>query len=186
MDDCYNDNICCPQWSLLGECHKTEKWMACNCRVSCGYCMPGNYSYGTCSDYHADCHGWAVLGECEKRSWMLENCRHSCRSCYSQEDLREMCSGPVGRESYLRTPLRKQAFHRLAGHTMLSRHLSPWGQVEGDYSDRLSHGGSMGWSNRGGAHGPPEVPIVSPTSFQSPTLIVPLGWAWIRRLRRKK
>ncbi|XGW23343.1 hypothetical protein V3C99_005520 [Haemonchus contortus] len=95
-DGCYNENVCCAYWSLLGECRKSPAWMACNCRVSCGHCVPLDYGYGSCLDYHRDCAGWARQGECEKNPWMSENCRASCRTCYSQFDLRSMCRGPVG------------------------------------------------------------------------------------------
>ncbi|VDM51685.1 unnamed protein product [Angiostrongylus costaricensis] len=101
--ECYNENICCPHWSLQGECTKLQTWMACNCRVSCGYCVPQNYNYGSCLDYHPECQGWARLGECERNPWMLENCRFSCQSCYSHWNLREICGVPAGKISALRS-----------------------------------------------------------------------------------
>uniref|UniRef100_A0A158P622 ShTK domain protein n=1 Tax=Angiostrongylus cantonensis TaxID=6313 RepID=A0A158P622_ANGCA len=102
-NECYNENICCPHWSLQSECTKQQSWMACNCRVSCGHCIPQNYSYGSCHDYHLECQGWARLGECERNPWMLENCRFSCQSCFSHWDLREMCGEPAGKISALRS-----------------------------------------------------------------------------------
>lgn len=31
------------------------------------------------------------MGECNKNSWMLENCRQSCNSCLNEYELRQMC-----------------------------------------------------------------------------------------------
>ncbi|KHN76800.1 Putative tyrosinase-like protein tyr-3 [Toxocara canis] len=88
---CYNENVCCPLWGLQGQCSLNATWMACNCKVSCGLCIPTHYNYGTCNDYHTSCRAWAAAGECTRNSWMLENCRTSCRSCLDQWELRERC-----------------------------------------------------------------------------------------------
>uniref|UniRef100_A0A0M3IBJ1 Tyrosinase_Cu-bd domain-containing protein n=2 Tax=Ascaris TaxID=6251 RepID=A0A0M3IBJ1_ASCLU len=88
---CFNENACCPLWGLQGQCSLNATWMACNCKVSCGVCIPIDYNYGTCNDYHASCRAWAAAGECARNSWMLENCRMSCRSCMDQWELRERC-----------------------------------------------------------------------------------------------
>ncbi|CEF65087.1 Tyrosinase copper-binding domain and ShKT domain and Uncharacterised domain, di-copper centre-containing protein [Strongyloides ratti] len=96
---CFNENVCCPIWGIMGECARNPFWMSCNCRVSCGFCVPNDYYYGSCNDYHRQCQEWANRGECQKNPWMTENCRSSCQSCYSQYELRSMCrSGtkPIG------------------------------------------------------------------------------------------
>uniref|UniRef100_A0A0M3HL59 ShKT domain-containing protein n=1 Tax=Ascaris lumbricoides TaxID=6252 RepID=A0A0M3HL59_ASCLU len=49
------------------------------------------YRLTACNDYHASCRAWAAAGECARNSWMLENCRMSCRSCMDQWELRERC-----------------------------------------------------------------------------------------------
>ncbi|KAH7727730.1 TYR-4 protein [Aphelenchoides avenae] len=75
--------------------------MRCNCRVSCGACIPQDYFYGTCDDYHRDCQSWANRGECGKNPWMLENCKFSCGTCLTNFELRQLCrsggSPPRGR-----------------------------------------------------------------------------------------
>uniref|UniRef100_A0A915Q5D0 receptor protein-tyrosine kinase n=1 Tax=Setaria digitata TaxID=48799 RepID=A0A915Q5D0_9BILA len=88
---CYNENVCCPLWGLQGQCSRNVTWMACNCKVSCGLCIPADYDYGTCNDYHRNCPTWAAHGECDTNAWMLENCRRSCRSCLDQWQLRHRC-----------------------------------------------------------------------------------------------
>ncbi|UMM11436.1 hypothetical protein L5515_000726 [Caenorhabditis briggsae] len=95
-DGCYNENVCCAVWGLMGECRKNTGYMACNCRVSCGHCFPEDYNYGSCVDYHRSCAGWARVGECQKNPWMAENCRSSCNSCYTQSELRRMCGTTAG------------------------------------------------------------------------------------------
>lgn len=45
-DGCFNENVCCAVWGLMGECRKNTRYMACNCRVSCGHCYPEDYNYG--------------------------------------------------------------------------------------------------------------------------------------------
>lgn len=88
---CFNENICCPLWGLQGQCSRNATWMACNCKVSCGLCIPSDYYYGTCNDYHTNCRAWAARGECSRNAWMLENCRTSCRSCMNQFELHNRC-----------------------------------------------------------------------------------------------
>lgn len=44
---CYNENVCCPLWGLQGQCSRNVTWMACNCKVSCGLCIPIDYDYGS-------------------------------------------------------------------------------------------------------------------------------------------
>ncbi|KAL3100944.1 hypothetical protein niasHS_001404 [Heterodera schachtii] len=96
---CFNENICCPFWGIMGECRKNSAWMNCNCRVSCGTCIPRGYDFGSCSDYHPECRQWAMKGECQKNGWMLENCKRSCESCVNFRELRQLCrSRPVGSE----------------------------------------------------------------------------------------
>ncbi|KAI6230436.1 hypothetical protein M3Y99_01062800 [Aphelenchoides fujianensis] len=88
---CFNENICCQLFGLQGQCAANATWMACNCRVSCAHCIPRDYNYGACEDYHRDCGSWSRQGECERNPWMLENCRRSCNSCFSAAELRRMC-----------------------------------------------------------------------------------------------
>uniref|UniRef100_A0AC35FKF3 ShKT domain-containing protein n=1 Tax=Panagrolaimus sp. PS1159 TaxID=55785 RepID=A0AC35FKF3_9BILA len=83
--------ICCQLWGVQGQCSSNATWMACNCRVACGYCIPQEYDYGTCENYHRDCVAWARLGECQKNPWMLENCKASCRTCFGNAELRSRC-----------------------------------------------------------------------------------------------
>ncbi|KAL3098847.1 hypothetical protein niasHT_024601 [Heterodera trifolii] len=90
---CFNENLCCQLWGLMGECRKNAAWMTCNCRVSCGACIPQNYAFGACADYHPQCRLWAGRGECQKNGWMLENCKASCDTCVSFWELRQMCRG---------------------------------------------------------------------------------------------
>uniref|UniRef100_A0A914HLP2 ShKT domain-containing protein n=1 Tax=Globodera rostochiensis TaxID=31243 RepID=A0A914HLP2_GLORO len=90
---CFNENICCQFWGLMGECRKNSAWMTCNCRVSCGACIPQGYDFGSCSDYHPECRQWAIRGECRRNAWMLENCKRSCESCVSFRELRQICRG---------------------------------------------------------------------------------------------
>uniref|UniRef100_A0A7E4ZX04 ShTK domain protein n=1 Tax=Panagrellus redivivus TaxID=6233 RepID=A0A7E4ZX04_PANRE len=94
---CYNENICCQYWGLLGQCATNATWMNCNCRVSCGACIPRDYSYGSCENYHKDCRSWAARGECQKNPWMLENCKASCQTCLNSVELRNMCAGGASR-----------------------------------------------------------------------------------------
>ncbi|MFH4977952.1 hypothetical protein AB6A40_004661 [Gnathostoma spinigerum] len=95
-DGCYNEDICCPLWGLQGQCSTNATSMACMCRVTCGLCIPDDYNYGTCTNYHRNCQMWASKGECQKNPWMLENCRHSCRSCFLPWELRQKCRINVG------------------------------------------------------------------------------------------
>ncbi|KAH7721392.1 ShTK domain-containing protein [Aphelenchoides avenae] len=90
---CFNENVCCQIWGLQGQCSKRGRaaWMSCNCRVSCGLCIPTDYMYGVCGDYHRDCPAWARLGECSKNPWTLENCRFSCGTCLSAFELQQLC-----------------------------------------------------------------------------------------------
>ncbi|KJH52769.1 shTK domain protein [Dictyocaulus viviparus] len=141
-EGCYNENACCPHWSLFGECSKSPVWMSCNCRVSCGYCVPIDYNYGSCSDYHQQCSAWARLGECEKNQWMLENCRASCRTCYSQWDLRKMCRGPVGSTV---APPKNRRVHQNQGFIWQN---GDWEQVRMDYDD-WDNVGLTGWVDGG-------------------------------------
>ncbi|KAK6729930.1 hypothetical protein RB195_006777 [Necator americanus] len=146
-EGCYNENVCCPHWATFGECRKTPAWMACNCRVSCGHCYPENYNYGSCSDYHRQCAGWARIGECEKNPWMSENCRASCRTCYSQWDLRDMCRGAVGTVAPVaqRRPQQQNRF------PFSQPNWGNNGPQFGDYDDQWG----MGWGNgMGGGRGP--------------------------------
>ncbi|VDL83027.1 unnamed protein product [Nippostrongylus brasiliensis] len=77
---CYNENQCCPVWASQGQCQANPGFMLCQCRVSCQQCQP-NYRYGICADYHNDCMKWARSGECNRNTWMPENCRRSCGTC---------------------------------------------------------------------------------------------------------
>ncbi|VDK59915.1 unnamed protein product [Anisakis simplex] len=117
---CYNDYACCPEWGRAGACKRHTSWMSCHCRVTCGFCTPDTYEYGDilrislpqiflpsevaskyeneeinsltgCDDYHPRCPEWKNIGECTKNSWMLENCRKSCDSCYEAEELLKVC-----------------------------------------------------------------------------------------------
>ncbi|VDK47686.1 unnamed protein product [Cylicostephanus goldi] len=167
-DGCYNENVCCPHWALYGECRKSSAWMACNCRVSCGHCYPEDYVYGSCSDYHRECAGWARLGECEKNPWMSENCRASCRTCYSQWDLRDMCRGAVGSVAPVAQRRPQQQPTRVQ--------FDPFGGF-GGFDDRWGMGwgdglggGRRGGRGRGGWGGPPQ-------TFG--------GWGWQRAKRNR-
>ncbi|VDP05806.1 unnamed protein product [Heligmosomoides polygyrus] len=141
-EGCFNENVCCPHWSLFGECRKSPTYMACNCRVSCGHCIPTEYSYGSCVDYHRSCAGWARQGECEKNPWMAENCRASCRTCYSQWDLRSMCRGAVG-------SVRPVATNRQQTNVVQTPQWQQGGWNNGFEDDW----GGMGWGNGGGGRG---------------------------------
>nr|AVA09670.1 putative effector protein [Heterodera avenae] len=88
---CYNENICCQLWGLAGECHRNPTWMSCFCKVSCGRCIPQDYDFGGCADYHQRCRLWANSGQCQRNAWMLENCRWSCGTCVSFWELRQLC-----------------------------------------------------------------------------------------------
>uniref|UniRef100_A0A183C149 ShKT domain-containing protein n=1 Tax=Globodera pallida TaxID=36090 RepID=A0A183C149_GLOPA len=78
-------------WGLAGECHRNPTWMNCFCRVSCGRCVPQDYDFGGCADYHQRCRHWAKSGECGRNAWMLENCRWSCGTCVGFWELRQLC-----------------------------------------------------------------------------------------------
>ncbi|KAJ1363121.1 hypothetical protein KIN20_022893 [Parelaphostrongylus tenuis] len=176
-DQCYNENICCPHWSLLGECPRSWEWMVCNCRVSCGHCVPQNYSYGSCYDYHADCRSWARLGECDRNPWMLENCRSSCQSCYSQWDLREMCRGPVGSTAIRQTPRRI-----VVGRPFDSWQQSSWERNGEDFDGWHNGGGLMGWGDGGGGRGRWAVrpgSLLPPPQPPLPLVVPPIGWSWM-------
>ncbi|KAE9546288.1 hypothetical protein FO519_010500, partial [Halicephalobus sp. NKZ332] len=90
---CYDENICCQFWSTQGYCTKNPFWMGCNCKVSCGKCIPQDYFHGSCDDYHKDCTPWAQRGECKRNPWMLQNCKLSCKTCLNKVELRKMCTG---------------------------------------------------------------------------------------------
>ncbi|WKX91862.1 hypothetical protein Q1695_010135 [Nippostrongylus brasiliensis] len=171
-EGCYNENVCCPHWSLFGECRKSPTYMACNCRVSCGHCVPTDYSYGSCVDYHASCSGWARLGECEKNPWMAENCRASCRTCYSQWDLRSMCRGAVG-------SVRPVATNRQAVTNNRVNQLPAGGW--GPEFDAWGQSPNMGWGQGGGGgwRGPQASPWGN-TPWGGPG-----GWGWLRRAKRE-
>ncbi|KAI3413412.1 hypothetical protein GPALN_010906 [Globodera pallida] len=101
VQSCYNEHECCSVWAqkgecqqnpgymhawckascqqlwgLAGECHRNPTWMNCFCRVSCGRCIPQDYDFGGCADYHQRCRHWAKSGECGRNAWMLEK---TCR-----------------------------------------------------------------------------------------------------------
>nr|ANB41563.1 tyrosinase-like protein [Heterodera schachtii] len=88
---CFNENICCQLWGLAGECRRNPTWMNCFCKVSCGKCIPQDYVFGSCTDYHQRCWEWAEEGECRNNAWMSENCKQSCGTCVSQYELKQMC-----------------------------------------------------------------------------------------------
>ncbi|PAV75548.1 hypothetical protein WR25_22366 [Diploscapter pachys] len=94
---CFNENVCCSYWAINGECTKSAGYMSCQCPVSCSVCYPEDYNFGLCVDYHKHCKSWAELGECKRNPWMLENCRDSCKSCYSTAHLAEICSKKPGK-----------------------------------------------------------------------------------------
>ncbi|KAK6009807.1 shTK domain protein [Ostertagia ostertagi] len=147
--------------------------MACNCQVSCGHCIPLDYGYGSCLDYHRDCSGWARRGECEKNPWMSENCRASCRTCYSQWDLRTMCRGAVGSVAPVATNRPRQPV--VTRPPPAWQHRGGFGRGGMDYED---WGGLMGWGNGAGGGiangwgGPPPM-------WQQP-------FSWFRRARAKR
>ncbi|CAJ0580142.1 unnamed protein product, partial [Mesorhabditis spiculigera] len=88
---CFNEFACCPLWAMQGQCRSNQKFMSCQCKVSCGICYSQDYPYGSCTDYHKDCAAWARNGECQKNPWMEENCRSSCNTCFAQWELPNMC-----------------------------------------------------------------------------------------------
>ncbi|EGT54069.1 hypothetical protein CAEBREN_32008 [Caenorhabditis brenneri] len=88
---CYNEDQCCPIWAQRGQCRSNPAYMMCQCKVSCGACQP-NYVYGPCADYHSDCAAWARRGECAKNKWMPENCRRSCNTCVTLQQLAGRCA----------------------------------------------------------------------------------------------
>ncbi|XP_064614970.1 balbiani ring protein 3-like [Liolophura sinensis] len=96
----------CDSWRRDGECTKSVKFMKQGCALACGFCQPkdedkdggrkpevdngGNdgkdvdQSGGDCYDIHnaKDCKIWADFGHCDKNpSFMLLNCKHSCKVC---------------------------------------------------------------------------------------------------------
>ncbi|KAL7077068.1 hypothetical protein ACQ4LE_003642, partial [Meloidogyne hapla] len=89
---CYNENQCCQHWSRNGLCTDSPDWMNCNCPISCGSCLPRNFTYGACSDYYKRCKSWATAGECIRSDWMKENCRLSCQTYLKEEDLESVFS----------------------------------------------------------------------------------------------
>ncbi|EFO94245.1 CRE-TYR-3 protein [Caenorhabditis remanei] len=95
---CYNEDQCCPIWAQRGQCQSNPTYMTCQCKVSCGVCRP-NYVYGPCADYHTDCAAWARRGECGKNKWMPENCRRSCNTCVTLQQLAARCSRRIVRNS---------------------------------------------------------------------------------------
>ncbi|CAB3407380.1 unnamed protein product [Caenorhabditis bovis] len=97
---CYNENQCCPIWAERGQCQANAAFMQCQCKVSCGVCRPP-YQYGACSDYHPDCGSWARRGECNKNKWMPENCRRSCNTCTTRQQLAAMCLTRLARDTFL-------------------------------------------------------------------------------------
>uniref|UniRef100_A0A914HRA4 ShKT domain-containing protein n=1 Tax=Globodera rostochiensis TaxID=31243 RepID=A0A914HRA4_GLORO len=96
---CFNENICCQVWAMSGGCKKNSAWMNCNCKVSCGQCIPKNYQFGTCRDYHPKCFKWAKKGECKSNGWILSNCRRSCQSCANIWHIKKMCANGRGQRS---------------------------------------------------------------------------------------
>ncbi|KAK5973297.1 hypothetical protein GCK32_009868, partial [Trichostrongylus colubriformis] len=176
-EGCFNENVCCAYWSLLGECRKTPTYMACNCKVSCGHCVPLDYGYGSCLDYHRDCAGWARQGECEKNPWMSENCRASCRTCYSQWDLRRMCRGAVGSVAPVSTQRPRQQIVNKPPPTWSQ---GSWGRGGFDYEDHWGGmgGGLMDWGTGAGGGiqngwgGPPPSWMIQPRT------------SWFRRAKR--
>ncbi|KAI6228966.1 hypothetical protein M3Y99_01168300 [Aphelenchoides fujianensis] len=110
---CFNENMCCQYWGRRGECNKNPIWMTCNCRVSCGMCRPA-YQYGGCRDHHEKCAGWAATGECDKNTWMLENCRFSCQTCYTGRELSQICRLYKGRRP------RSTSFGLMSGGSFLA------------------------------------------------------------------
>ncbi|CAB3410755.1 unnamed protein product [Caenorhabditis bovis] len=138
-DGCFNENVCCSVWGLMGQCRANPFYMACNCRVSCGHCYPNDYNYGSCVDYHNSCAGWARAGECQKNPWMAENCRASCNSCYSQSELRRMCGNRAGAVA----PVAQAR----AQNTRPPPPRGGWGNDDGGFN------GGGGWGDGGGGWG---------------------------------
>ncbi|WKX90866.1 hypothetical protein Q1695_009596 [Nippostrongylus brasiliensis] len=97
---CYNENQCCPVWASQGQCQANPGFMLCQCRVSCQQCQP-NYRYGICADYHNDCMKWARSGECNRNTWMPENCRRSCGTCVNINVLQQRCGNRFARMAFL-------------------------------------------------------------------------------------
>ncbi|KAK6023646.1 shTK domain protein [Ostertagia ostertagi] len=174
-EGCYNENVCCAYWSLLGECRKKRHsgWLAtAKSRVVIVFLWITVMDV-TCLDYHRDCSGWARRGECEKNPWMSENCRASCRTCYSQWDLRTMCRGAVGSVAPVATNRPRQPV--VTRPPPAWQHRGSFGRGGMDYED---WGGLMGWGNGAGGGiangwgGPPPM-------WQQP-------FSWFRRARAKR
>ncbi|PAV78332.1 hypothetical protein WR25_24764 [Diploscapter pachys] len=89
-ETCYNENACCPHWSLINECKRNEEWMKTNCMYSCGVCFPDYYEYGLCKDYHSTCQLWASQGQCALNPWMADNIVRK----YTQVKLSQSIQGP--------------------------------------------------------------------------------------------
>ncbi|KHJ96342.1 shTK domain protein [Oesophagostomum dentatum] len=123
--------------------------------------------FPACSDYHRECSGWARLGECEKNPWMSENCRASCRTCYSQWDLRDMCRGVVGSVAPVAQRRPQQQQNRLSFDQGGWRNRGGFG----DYDD----GWGLGWGNGGGGGGGRSGPWGGPQQ----------RWGWFRRAKRE-
>ncbi|RCN39897.1 shTK domain protein [Ancylostoma caninum] len=113
-----------------------------------------------CVDYHRECPGWARLGECEKNPWMSENCRASCRTCYSQWDLRDMCRGPVGTVA----PVAQRRPQPSNGNS--------WGPMNVG-TDVFDDSWGMGWGNGMGGGRSPRWEASSPR------------WGWFPRKKRE-
>ncbi|PAV63720.1 hypothetical protein WR25_11552 isoform B [Diploscapter pachys] len=154
-ESCYNENICCQYWATIELCGVYPQPMAGTCPVSCSFCVPKTYYHGTCADYSVHCPYWKRLGECEKNTWMSENCRKSCDTCTNMLDLRKLCQGPM---APLAKEIKWMKSHRRSGL------IDGWQGSSRDWNrlsvDAQNYGAQHDQQNSGDAH--PTVPSYKP------------------------
>ncbi|CAI4223790.1 unnamed protein product [Auanema sp. JU1783] len=85
---CFNENMCCRVWAEKGGCQTKKSLMTRVCQASC-VCTPYNDN-NSCSDFATQCPLYASKGLCWLE-FMKENCRKSCRSCHTMNELRGIC-----------------------------------------------------------------------------------------------
>uniref|UniRef100_A0A915HWZ4 ShKT domain-containing protein n=1 Tax=Romanomermis culicivorax TaxID=13658 RepID=A0A915HWZ4_ROMCU len=106
-----SDPFNCPRWALTsGEKCREAKWVEENCKLSCGLCpkreeigQNSNFAQGSkhaaavlnsaseavksptatpdCADVSPQCPQWAAGGQCTENSFVIQNCKISCRRC---------------------------------------------------------------------------------------------------------
>uniref|UniRef100_A0A1I7XH76 ShTK domain protein n=1 Tax=Heterorhabditis bacteriophora TaxID=37862 RepID=A0A1I7XH76_HETBA len=89
---CLNSHFCCQKWSSSGKCNSDKDIMSHICRASC-VCKIGN-DPNRCADFIKNCLSYKKQGLCGV-DYMKENCRLTCRSCFSLSQQEHMCATPV-------------------------------------------------------------------------------------------